>query len=193
MNFFDNGHNTHGVFYFGYYRNDLVNNIAKGYDWRGYFWDASSYYYSGSFQYWFNQIVPIRFNDGDLNKPNLPNIGEFLTGGTTDFIAPFNLKITASCNYTYPIESNVQMFDEYLLYSTAERIFDDLKSGVRKNEMKSKLDADFDRIMLGVFNENQQIKLGIIRKKEEAKKNLSASLSELDDVCFKREQLKQVF
>ena len=193
VNFFDNSHNTRGVFYFGYYRNDLVLDLVKGYDWRGYFYDASITYYSGDFENWFNQIVPIRFSESSLNKPNIPNIGEFFTGGQTDFIAPFNLKVTASCNYTYPIESNSQMFDEYLLYSTAERILQDIKSGVRKNEMKSKLDDEFDRIMMGVFNENQQIRQGVIAKKEKAEKNLSASLSELDDVCFRRLNIKQIF
>lgn len=195
MNFVGNSHNTSGVFYFGYYRSDLVNTSpdnVKGYNWKGYKY-APIYSYSGDWQYWFNSISPIKFSQSELNKPNIPSIGEFFSGGNYDYIAPFNIKMIAQCNYTYPIEENPQLFDEYLLYATVERILTEMNTGVRKNEQKSKLAEEYDRMMLGVFMDNKELKQGILTKKALASKNLTSSLSMLDDVCFNRLNFKQNF
>lgn len=196
MNIVNNDYNSQGVFYFGFYTDDLPTLEWKSYEWFGYYSSNITGFYAGDWQYWFNQIVPVRFSGSNINKPNIPNFGNYayLSSGNYDNFAPFNIRIVATCNYTYPVEQNPSLFDTFLLYSTVERVLQEIKLGTRKNENKTKLDQEFAQIMYGIFNEKgTSLQAGVIARREAAQKALTSSLQQLDDVCFKRIQIQQVF
>ena len=86
------------------------------------------------------------------------------------------------------------MFDTFLLYSTVERILQEIHHGTRKNEFKTQLDNKYNQIMFGIFTDKgSTLQTGVLARREEAQKALTSSLQQLDDVCFKRLQPKQVF
>ena len=196
MNYVDNEYNTRGVFFFGFYSDDLPSLNWKSYEWNGYFSSTLNNFWSGNWQYWFNQIIPTRYSGTSVNKPNIPNFGNYayLTSGNIDNYAPFNIRMVATCNYAYPVEQNPSMFDTFLLYSTVERILQEIHHGTRKNEFKAQLDNRYNQIMFGIFTDKgSTLQTGVLARREEAQKALTSSLQQLDDVCFKRLQPKQVF
>lgn len=84
-----------------------------------------------------------------LNKPNLPSVGVFLDSVNTEYLVPFNLRLSVRRNYYLKMVSNIGFLDNVYKYKLAISLLQDIMYSDRVNKIVDNAQAKIDELLYG--------------------------------------------
>lgn len=164
--------NAGGEYYLTFFEEDIAGNYDV--------WDMSNYFYYNNFgkkiscNYFY--VSPVEFTEEKQNKPNLPDVGEYLDNYTYDYEYPFNIRYEVLEDATEVILNNIERLDEVYQTKLAINLLTDMLYSPRVSNEGDDARGLLDNLLYG-YKENNN--LGLVGKYKKLLKSAIEDFSNL--------------